>query len=79
MSTVTINQIASILGDILLLQVEREQECSHVGVTEIAATCIPRVVSIAPNGFPKLGANEDQGIALIVAFLVESCSLKVVL
>ena len=78
-ATVTINQIASIDRNILLLQVEREQERPHVGVTEPAGTLIPRVVSIPANGSTKLSANEDQGITFIVAFLVESCRSKVVL
>ena len=79
MTTATINQIVSIIWDVLFLQVEREQECPHVGVTEIAATCIPRVVSITANSSTKLSADKDQGIAFIVALLVESCTFKVVL
>ena len=78
-TAVTIYQVVSTNREVLLLAVEGEQERPHAPVTEVATTRVPGVVGVAADGPAELGADQGQGVPLVVALLVEGGCPEVVL
>ena len=79
--TVTAYQAVILLGHKLLPHVQREEEGpapAVVDVLSIAVGC-PGVVGVAADGFPELGADEHEGVLLVVALLVEGLGAEAVL
>ena len=78
-TAVTIYQVVSTNREVLLLAVEGEQERPHAPVTDISTAFIPGVVGVAADGPAELGADQGQGVPLVVALLVEGGCSEVVL
>ena len=75
-----VDEVVVALGNELLLHVHREDEGPPPRV--VGVPCIPGqpgVVREAADGLAELGAHQHQGVALVVALLVEGSRPEAVL
>ena len=79
-SILVVDKVVVALGNELLLHVHREDEGPPPRV--VGVPCIPGqpgVVREAPDGLAELSVHQQQGVALVVALLVEGGPLEAVL